>query len=561
MGDVAVVSTARSWRTLAVAGVFLALILAIAWPAPVRATTLERMTIAEMSRRAITVVEGTVVSTAVEQTPAGVRTAVRVRVRDSLKGVRSALRVVYVPGGTLPDGTRVVVDAMASFRPGDECYVFVDTRGWVMGGFQGKLGVAAGRVVGSGETTTTMTRRIKAALRAAQPAARPASGARLSSTTPQQAGGPTITSISPGSASAGTNTHVTISGTGFGSSTGEVEFSYGGEGATPIGADDISSWTNTSINCAVPTGVIADYDACAGSGPVVVTTSTGQESNEYAFVVPFGYGASKWANAWATYLVNPSGIDAALRESLVDAGANVWNAARAGFRFTDGGATTLGQAHDGKNVISWSDDLPAGVIAQASSYYGAAGNIIEADVEFSNDFDWSDGAPGSGTMDIQSIATHEIGHWLVLLDQYMPGHSGKVMYGFGDEDEQRRALAAGDLAGITWIYAGVGPKPGDLVGPVCAAKNATVRSGGTCKIFFQVYDELSEEVTSDVAITTRSGVVKKTWSWDYGENSETWWIVKYTCLLARGTYRIVVTGEDLAGNSASVVGRATLKVK
>ena len=90
-GGFAVDSAARSWRALAAACLLLALLLALAWPAPVRATTLERMSIEQLSRRATTVVEGAVVSTAVEQTPAGVRTAVRIKVRESLKGAPSAL--------------------------------------------------------------------------------------------------------------------------------------------------------------------------------------------------------------------------------------------------------------------------------------------------------------------------------------------------------------------------------------------------------------------------------------------------------------------------------------
>jgi len=76
-----------------------------------------------------------------------------------------------------------------------------------------------------------------------------------------------------------------------------------------------------------------------------------------------------------------------------------------------------------------------------------------------------------------------------------------------------------------------------------------------------VYDDLSDEVTKYLAIETKSGVVRKSWSWDYDENYDGWWWQKYTCRLARGAYRIVVTGEDSDGNSASVVGYATLRVR
>ncbi|MEI6451133.1 MAG: DUF1566 domain-containing protein [Actinomycetes bacterium] len=562
----ALVGRSGSWRALAAACLFLALLLVLAWPAPVRATTLQWVSIEQLSRRATTVVEGAVVSTAVEQTPAGVRTAVRIRVKDSLKGVRSAFKTVYVPGGTLPDGTQAIVDSMASFRPGESCYVFVDARGWVMGGFQGKLAVADGRVLGSGVSTATMSRRIGAALRGARPATRPAADARRAATegargteevlnligrvvyhvpggdipiseatvyaenldngfttetnadgyyrldslpywrvpdialmeysvevwkegwindqpgwtSPPHTGpgdtvfnvsmhpsGPTITSITPGEASAGTGTHVTITGTGFGSSTGKVEFSYGrrkdAQSPYVMWITGMSGgwdwWTDTSIDCIVPTGIIDNYRASAGSGPVVVTTSTGAASNQYGFVVPFGYNGAKWASPAVTYLLNTSGSDSGRRESLVDAGTAEWNGAGSAFRFTDGGATSAGYGVDGLNVISWASGLPEFTLAWAMTYVNTVGIAYEADIQFNNAYAWGDGAPGTATYDIQGIATHEVGHWLRLADQYMPGDSGKVMYGLGGVDQQKRILAAGDIAGINWIYPGVGPTP------------------------------------------------------------------------------------------------------
>jgi subtilisin family serine protease len=106
------------------------------------------------------------------------------------------------------------------------------------------------------------------------------------------------------------------------------------------------------------------------------------------------------------------------------------------------------------------------------------------------------------------------------------------------------------------------PSPeADTVGPVCAAKNVTVRPGRACRIYFKVHDGLSAKVTTKLVITTRSGAVKKRWSWGYDQNYAGWWWIKYVCRLKRGTYRIVITGKDLTGNPASVVGRAKLVVK
>ena len=541
--------------------VLLLLLLALLLPTAASATMLEQMSVEQLARHSTLIVEGTVISTAVDQTADGeVRTAVRLDVRQALKGEPGAVATFYVPGGTLPDGTQVTVAAMPVFAPGDECYVFVDVRGWVIAGFQGKIDVVDGRVAGSGEKLAAMSGRIEAALSPAGPrpnasGPRPAPAAR----SPRAPGGPIIASVTPNEASAGTDSTIVISGSGFGAREGLVEFTYGNDDVARIVADDVPSWSDTRIECAVPTGVIKRYAASAGSGPMWVTTAAGAESAPFDFSVPFSYGGEKWTNPRVTYYLNTSGVDDARRESLVDAGTAAWNAVGSGFAFVDGGRTTAGLAKDGKNVISWADGLPAGVIAQSSST--ANGGIIsEADVRYSNAYGWGDGAPGSGTMDIQSIATHEVGHWLVLDDLYGPGDKAKVMYGFGEAEWVTRVLAPGDIAGIEWIY----PQGGggdDVVGPVCAAKNATVKRGKTVKIYFSVYDEQSAQVSSQVDITTSAGVVVKSWSWDYGENLDVWWTVKYTCRLPKGAYQIVVSGEDLAGNSASEVGRATLTVK
>jgi hypothetical protein len=541
--------------------VLLLLLLALLLPAAANATMLEQMSVEQLARHASLIVEGTVISTTVGQTADGeVRTAVRLDVRRALKGAPGDVVTCYVPGGTLPDGTEVTVAAMPVFAPGDECYVFVDVRGWVIAGFQGKLDVVDGRVAGSGATRAATNGRIEAALSPAgsQP---DASGPRSVPATrsPRALGGPLIVSVTPGEASAGTNSTIVISGTGFGAREGLVEFTYGNDDVARIVADNVPSWSDTQIECAVPTGIIKRYAASAGSGPMWVTTAAGAESAPFEFSVPFSFGGDKWRSPRVTYYVNTSGVDSALRESLVDAGTAEWNAAGSGFTFVDGGRTTAGLADDGKNVISWSKALPSGVIAQSSST-SDNGVISEADIRYSNAYGWGDGAPGSGTMDIQSIATHEVGHWLVLDDLYGPGDTAKVMYGFGEEEWVVRTLAPGDAAGINWIYPEGGGSD-DLIGPVCAAKNASVKRGKTVKIYFSVYDESSPQVTSQVAIKTLTGAVKKSWSWDYDENYDGWWTVKYKCTLPVGVYQIVVTGEDLAGNPASKVGRALLTVR
>jgi hypothetical protein len=100
----------------------------------------------------------------------------------------------------------------------------------------------------------------------------------------------------------------------------------------------------------------------------------------------------------------------------------------------------------------------------------------------------------------------------------------------------------------------------DTLGPACAAKNATVEHDKACRLYFKIHDRLSPAVTNMLTITTKSGHVKKRWSWGYGANYAGWWWLKYTCRLPRGTYYLRVYGKDLAGNHQSVPGKASLRV-
>ncbi len=82
------------------------------------ATMLERMTVEELTQRAVLVVDGTVLGTQVDQSAGDVRTVVRLRVDTALKGAPGDVVTFAVPGGTLPDGTVVRVDAMPAFSAG-----------------------------------------------------------------------------------------------------------------------------------------------------------------------------------------------------------------------------------------------------------------------------------------------------------------------------------------------------------------------------------------------------------------------------------------------------------
>ena len=597
-------------RRLSVTAVYLgSLVLAVLvastllLPAVASATTLVPMSVEEMTRAAVSVVDARVLGSRLVRGPEGVRTRVALRVLHTLKGMETRRLLVQIPGGLDETGTGVVVDGMPQFRVGERAIVFVDVYGSVIGGFQGALDVQGDRIAGSGLSVASLGRRVRSVMVQARgaageeeagaadplPIAEVGAGTSASVGVRRSAGFPVVTSISPLSASAGTDSVVTLTGSGFGSYGGTVLFSYGRQGTATIAADDIRLWRDDTVACVVPARMLDDYMASTGTGPVVVETVTGLRSNSVDFGVTFGFGGQKWHRNSVTYLVNTAGLDDELRRRLVDAGAGMWNALGTPFTFSNGGTANYGLSNDGHNVICWADNMTPGVLA-TSYFFSENGIISESDVEFSNNFTWGEGLPGSGSYDVQSTASHELGHWLMLLDLYMPGDADKIMYGFQVKEVQRRVPTPGDVAGIEWIYGPAtspSPTPSSTptasptptvtpstsptptptptptvidTGPVCRARDAAGRPGGLVKLQYKVTDDLDLLVKRSISISTQAGAVKRKWT-AVSRSSTAWQSFTFRCDLARGAYRITVRAVDLTGHPSSVVGRATLTVR
>jgi hypothetical protein len=79
--------------------------------------------------------------------------------------------------------------------------------------------------------------------------------------------------------------------------------------------------------------------------------------------------------------------------------------------------------------------------------------IFEFDILFNLDYQWGDAGENPSLMDLQNIATHEIGHGLGLADIYEDGCSDVTMYGYSDYGEtDKRTLADPDITGIQELY-------------------------------------------------------------------------------------------------------------
>lgn len=140
--------------------------------------------------------------------------------------------------------------------------------------------------------------------------------------------------------------------------------------------------------------------------------------------------------------------------SAIQAGDLAWDEAGSRFRFNYIGTTTrTGPTYDGYNVVFLSNLGGNGVLARNTFWYNRKTKIVyENDIEFNTYYPWSTGGDAN-SYDVQNIATHELGHCLVLNDLYKDYQSEMTMYGYAAIGEtKKRSLEFGDKDGIIYIY-------------------------------------------------------------------------------------------------------------
>lgn len=183
----------------------------------------------------------------------------------------------------------------------------------------------------------------------------------------------------------------------------------------------------------------------------------------YAFMGQYGKKYIKWNNLPVYCEVNPASSPSNL--DAISFGVMEWDEATSANLFVldvwDSGATY--NVQDYINVISFDDyyDDPDIIGACMVWYNPATKAIVEFDIVFETDYTWGDagvtneyGLGDTSVMDLQNIATHEIGHALGLADIYDEAQCSEVtMYGYSKEGEtKKRTIELPDETGIHKLY-------------------------------------------------------------------------------------------------------------
>ena len=169
----------------------------------------------------------------------------------------------------------------------------------------------------------------------------------------------------------------------------------------------------------------------------------------------FVYNGQKWPGpdpVEEDYLVNPAnndGLDDEVVLNAVTSAGGSWSSVSpADFEYhygTTTGATSHG--YNEANEILWRNVGNSSTLATSYWWYDYNNYILEADIVFNDYHTWT--TSGSGGYDIETVALHEMGHWLSL------GHSSNqaaVMYAY--YGGVRRSLHQDDKDGISSIYPG-----------------------------------------------------------------------------------------------------------
>lgn len=286
---------------------------------------------------------------------------------------------------------------------------------------------------------------------------------------PQRGAAPVINGFSPATITAGTFSTFTITGSGFGTQSGQAEIAFsnandGGATFLPVPSSLIQAWSNTQIRVQVPTD--------AGSGPIRITDASGAQTvSSTAVSIPYSVATVDVnGNLYRTFLkdINTNGgltlqynnnftnypdAVAAFERALTS-----WRCGSfINFSVSNAPTNVACQNQDGISVVNWDTAcaLPSGVLGQTRSHFSFCATpsltiyLDDVDLIFAkqpNTLSWNLG-PGSSSnqqFDFESVALHELGHAHQLTHVIEPSEIMHFAIGPGTD---KRVLSQPDING------------------------------------------------------------------------------------------------------------------
>ncbi len=241
--------------------------------------------------------------------------------------------------------------------------------------------------------------------------------------------------------------------------------------------------------------------------PLILFCGLSQQA--YAFVlISNGGKIARWENGRVNYYLKdiPDEFEAAIEDSF-DAWTDI---SGIDLRFIPKGSIGEVRSRDQKSSLTWVEEgwtslsfrPPSNALAVTlSSFDSSSGLITDADIYFNDeDFDWAviESEEDERFVDVQNIATHEIGH-MIGLDHSTVNFfetdpelaEATMFYASGSGETSRRVPKTDDIRGVTALYS---------ADPLPAAKVTAVeeleRVGRT--VLYRISGENFTEYTSFV---------------------------------------------------------------
>ncbi len=194
-------------------------------------------------------------------------------------------------------------------------------------------------------------------------------------------------------------------------------------------------------------------------GKVKVVGGAAKAPTCYKFITPTKV---RWKVLPVSYVINPTNsqaLDENFIASAVFNSAETWDARTSKELMNDAYTVDYSASYGVQNYansIVFGNYPTTGVIAVTSVWYNPATKaIVEFDIMFDTDWTWGDATvnPTVMVMDLQNIATHELGHGVGLGDVYDSACSEVTMYGYSDYGEfKKRTLEQPDITGLQTLY-------------------------------------------------------------------------------------------------------------